>query len=280
MTLVCLPGPLGFLWALRLLSLHPGPGHAHGRVAHVLYCAATAAADPVMRRRGVVLQGLCQLDVFPASAVARSVRVSGSSMRVPMPIVIAIPRDLQSSCARSMLGLCPLRSDRNAFSGRPAALAARLLPQPRCFSCACTSSASRRLAGPAGFLFIRVFTLFIRVFTPVLHVTVFGCDTDPRIALVPCSSCAAVEFLGSRRRRPLLRRSGSTGRWRYFALVVAGLVYVRVLRAFARPVVFSCGDVRASGTLVGTGQKTARSRRVVRGNSMADPAGYEVEPDD
>ena len=189
MTLVCLPGPLGFLWALRLLSLHPGPGHTNGSVAHVLYCAATAAADPVMPRPAVAFQGLCQFDVFPASAVARSVPVSGSSVRVPTPIVIAIPRDLHSSCARSMLGLCPLKSDRNAFSGRPASLAARLVPQPRCFSCACTSSASRRLEGPAVFLFIRVFTL-------VPHVAVFGCDTDPRIALVPCPSCAGVEPLG------------------------------------------------------------------------------------
>ena len=176
MTLVCLPGPLGFLWALRLLSLHPGPGHTNGSVAHVLYCAATAAADPVMPRRGVVFQGLCQLDVFLASAVARPVPVSGSSVRVPTPIVIPIPRDLQSSCARSMLGLCPLRSDRNASSGRPASLAARLVPQPRCFSWVSTSSASWRLAGPAGFL-------FIRVFTSVLHVAVFRCVALPTFEL-------------------------------------------------------------------------------------------------
>ena len=239
MTLVCLPGPLGFLWALRLLSLHPGPGHTDGSVAHVLYCAATAAADPVMPHRGVVFQGPCQLDVLPAPAVARSVPVSGSSVRVPIPIVIAIPRDLQTSCARSMLGLCPLRSDRNASSGRPTLLAARLVPQPRCFSCACTSSASLRLAGPAGFL-------FIRVFTSVLHVAVFGCATDPRIALVLCSSCAGVEPLGSRRRRPLLRRVGQTARWRYFALAVPGPAYVRVLRVLADS---PCRDVRASGTL-------------------------------
>ena len=247
------------------------PGHAHGRVPHVLYCPATAAADPVMRRRGVVLQGLCPLDVFPASAVARFVPVSGSSVRVPMPIVIAIPRDLQSSCARSMFGLCPLSSDRIAFSGRPASRAARLVPQPRCFSCACTSSASWWLAGPVGFLFIRVFTLSIRVFTPVLHVAVFGWDTDPRIALVPRSSRAAVELLGSRRRCLLLRRSGPTRRWRPFALLVAGLVYVRVLRAFSRPVDSSCSAVRAFDTLFGTGQKATRPRECF-------PWGFDARP--
>ena len=195
--------------------------------------------DPWMRRGGVLSHRLCELRVLPVSAVPPSVPGSGPLARVTTPIVNSIPIAVQSSCARSMFGLCPFSSDRIAFSGRPASRAARLVPQPRCFSCACTSSASWRLAGPVGFLFIRVFTLSIRVFTPVLHVAVFGWDTDPRIALVPRSSRAAVELLGSRRRCPLLRCPGPTRRWRHFALVVAGLVYVRVLRAFARPVDFS-----------------------------------------
>ena len=88
--------------------------------------------------------------------------------RLPTPIVNAIPMALQSSSsARSMFGLCPLKSARNASSGRPVSVAARLGPQPSRFSCACTRSASRRLAGPVGFL-------FIRVFPSVLDVVVVG----------------------------------------------------------------------------------------------------------
>ena len=65
---------------------------------------------------------------------------------------------MQTSCARSMFGLCPLRSDRNASCGRPASVAARFVLQPRCFNCASTSSASRRLTGPLGFVLIAVLT--------------------------------------------------------------------------------------------------------------------------
>ena len=184
-------------------ELHLGPGNTNGSVAHVLYCAADAAVDPLMRRRVVVFHGLCQLALFPASAVARSVPVSGSSVRVSTP-----PRALQSSCARSMFGLCPLKSDRNASSGRLASVAARLVPQPRCFSCACTRLASRRLAGPAGFR-------FIRVFTSVLHVGVLGWGYRPsnRIApvlmLLPSSLWLGPQpaVWNAAGRAPLLRRA-------------------------------------------------------------------------
>ena len=139
-------------------ELHAGHGSTDGSVVHLLYRAAHVAVDPLMPHRVVVLHGLRRVDVVPTSAFARSVPVRGSLSGVSIPIAIEIPRALQSSCARSMFGLCPLRSDRNASCGRPASVAARFVLQPRCSSCASTKSASRRLTGPVGLLLIGVFT--------------------------------------------------------------------------------------------------------------------------
>ena len=160
-----------------------------------------------MRRRRVLSHRLCRLPVFPVSVGPLSVPVSGPLVPVSTPIVNAIPMALQSSCARSMFGLCPLKSARNASSGRPASVAARLGPQPSRFSCACTRSASRRLAGPVGFL-------FIRVFPSVLDVLVVGWAVARRShgpSTVPCRRRARA--LGRRQpsgnaagRAPLMRR--------------------------------------------------------------------------
>ena len=140
------------------VGLHLGPGNTHGSVEHVLYSAVDVVVHPLTPRRVVVFHGLRRVRVVSTSAVPRSVPVRGSLAGVSIPIAIEIPRALQTSCARSMFGLCPLRSDRNASCGRPASVAARFVLQPRCFSCASTSSASRRLTGPVGFVLIAVFT--------------------------------------------------------------------------------------------------------------------------
>ena len=139
-------------------ELYSGHGNPHGSVVHVLYSAVDVVVHPLTPRRVVVFHGLRRVRVVPTSVAPRSVPVRGPLAGVSIPIAIEIPRALQTSCARSMFGLCPLRSDRNASCGRPASVAARFVLQPRCFNCASTSSASRRLTGPVGFVLIAVFT--------------------------------------------------------------------------------------------------------------------------
>ena len=149
----------------------------------MLYSAVDVVIHPLTPRRVVVFHGLRRVRVVPTSAVPRSVPVRGSLAGVFIPIAIEIPRALQTSCARSMFGLCPLRRDRNASCGRPASVAARFVLQPRCFSCASTSSASRRLTGPVGFV-------LIAVFTSVLSSAV--CDWAWRCPCVPARLCSRV----------------------------------------------------------------------------------------
>ena len=142
-------------------ELHPDRRRNSGSLVDVPSCAGQAAADPPMPLLVVVLHGLRRVDLVPGSGVPRSVQDSGSSVTVSTPIIIPVPTALQSWSARSMFGLCPLKRARNASSGRPVSLAARLGPQPRRFSCACIRSASRRLAGSVGFFFIPVFPRFL-----------------------------------------------------------------------------------------------------------------------
>ena len=164
-------------------ELHASHGNTHGMVVHVLYSAVDVVVHLLTPRRVVVFHGLRRVRVVPMSTVPPSVPLRGSFAGVSIPIAIEIPRDLQTSCARSMFGLCPLRSDRNASCGRPASVAARFVLHPRCFSCASTSSASRRLTGPVGFV-------LIAVFTSVLGSAV--CDWVWRRPCVPAPPCSRV----------------------------------------------------------------------------------------
>ena len=208
--------------------------------------------DPQMRRGGVLSHRLCELRAFPVSAAPPSAPGSGLLARVPTPIIISIPMALQISSARLMFGLWPLKSARNASSGRPASVAARLGPQPSRFSCACTRSASRRLAGPVGFL-------FIRVFPSVLDVVVVGRAVARRShgpSTIPCRRRARA--LG--RRQPSRNAAGRVALVRRVPVSLHGGTSRSrsrdcsqtcvPLRSCSPVVDFACGNLRASGTLV------------------------------
>ena len=215
-----------------------------------------------------MLRGLCQFPALPASAAPRSVFASGRSERVSTPTVNAIPTALQSSSARLMFGRCPLKSARKAFSGRPASVAARLGPQPRRFSCACTMSASRWLAGSVGFL-------FICVPPSVLDAAVFRWAVLPRppaSVRIWCLRRASASGPSRRSRMPLAEypsvcRVPEFPLRRYFALSVSRLTVHLSVRAPLLAVFRNClRDVRASATLVSTDRETLRSPRVLRGD--------------
>ena len=228
--------------------------------------------NPRMRRSGGLSHRLCQLHrLFRVSVAPPSVPASGTLVPASIPIVNVIPMAVQSSCARSMFGLWPLKSARNASSGRPASVAARLGPQPSRFSCACTRSASRRLAGPVGFLFIRVFPLVLDV--PVAGWAVARrshgpAQYHPVPPSIPCiGSTPAVWNC----RRPSSARppfSGVAPR-RFFALAVSGFLARVCARAFFLPVGdFASADLRVSGMLSaptakfsGRGVVSVRNRR-------------------
>ena len=209
------------------------PTDAHQ--AKVLY-ERQLVEDPPMRRGGVLSHCLCELPVFPVSAAPPSVPVSGPLVPVSTPDVRPVPSEERSECA----------------FWKTRSVAARLGPQPSRFSCACTRSASRRLAGPVGFL-------FIRVFPSVLDVVVVGWAVARRShgpSTIPCRRRARAS--GRRQpsgnaagRAPLARRvpvslHGGTSRsrsrdcWRTCVL----------LRSCSPAVDFACGDLRASVTLV------------------------------
>ena len=214
--------------------------------------------DPRMRRGGVLSHRLCELRVFPVSAVPPSVPGSGPLVRVSTPIVNSIPTALQRSCARSMLGLCPLKSARNASSGRPASVAARLGPQPSRFSCAFIRSASRRLAGPVG-------SLFIRASPSVLDVVVAGWAVARRshgFSTIPCRRARA-----SGRRQPSRNGAGRAPFvHRVLGLLHAGTSRSRprnywrtcVLSRLCSPVSdFACGTLPTSDTLLAPTAKSS-----------------------
>ena len=224
-----------------------------------------------MRRSGGLSHRLCQLHrLFRVSVAPPSVPASGTLVPASIPIVKLIPMAVQSSCARSRFGLWPLKSARNASSGRPASVAARLGPQPSRFSCACTRSASRRLAGPVGFLFIRVFPLVLDV--PVAGWAVARRSHGP--STIPCS-CRA-RALGRRRRSGTAAGRAPLGR-RFPVSLHGGFSRSRsrdswrtcVLVRFSLPVGdFSSGDLRVSGMLSastakfsGPGVFSVRNRR-------------------
>ena len=126
-----------------------------GTDLHVLYSVRDVGAYPLMSRRDILPHdpgGFAQCGwhfLLLWFWFLGCVRSHPSRSRATRPSAMQI-----SLCARSTLGACPLRSDRTASCWRPTSVAARLGLQLRCFRCASTKSASRRLTGPVGFVFI------------------------------------------------------------------------------------------------------------------------------
>ena len=276
MTLVCLPGPLGFLWALRLLSLHPGPGYTNGSVAHVLYCAATVATDPVMPRPGVVFQGLCQLDVFPASAVC--------SFRPSFWFVGACS---DPDRHRDTEGLAELVC---SIDARPVPLEER---SERVFWKTCL--ARRSPCAPTALLQLCLYQFsesaargfrWLRVHSRLPLGSPCSCV---RLRYRPPNCTGSVLILCRRRALGLAPKAAAPPScWadRSMAVLRARRSGSRLVRAcfacFLRGSCRLCLRGRAGFWYARRhrGEKIPRPRRVLRGDSTPDPAGYEVEPND